>query len=209
VRGDGIETAAATSESFRYGEGLQFDVGEGPCLEALRHHETVYSPDLARDERWRVWGSKVAAKIDARSIISYRLFTTKNTLGAMNLYSGSVAAFDIEDIDNGLALAAHVAVTLAAARNAETLERAATTGTVMGRPEADLDGTVQNLSRPSVCGTPTRLTGPKPQAEEARGESDEHSQDARDRVGLAAILAGTRCHSLRETLGSRGIDVGG
>jgi GAF domain-containing protein len=104
----------------------------------LHHQETVYSPDLASDERWPVWGPKVAGETGVRSIISYRLFTTNNTLGAMNLYSRSVAAFDSEDSYNGLALAAHVAVALAAARNADNLERAVTTRTVIGQAEGIL-----------------------------------------------------------------------
>jgi hypothetical protein len=36
VRRDGIETAAATNESLRHMDGLQFEVGEGPCLDALQ-----------------------------------------------------------------------------------------------------------------------------------------------------------------------------
>jgi GAF domain-containing protein len=138
VRRDGIETAAATNEALRHMDGLQFEVGEGPCLDALQDHETVYSHDLASDERWPVWGPKVAAEIGVRSNVSYRLFTTESTLGALNLYSHQVEAFDTDDIYNGLALAAHVAVALAAARNAEDLERAITTRTVIGQAEGIL-----------------------------------------------------------------------
>jgi hypothetical protein len=36
-------------------------------------------------------------EIGVNSIVSYRLFTTKDTLGAMNLYSRTVDAFDAFD----------------------------------------------------------------------------------------------------------------
>ncbi len=70
--------------------------------------------------------------------MSYRLFTTEDTLGAMNLYSVKRNAFDADDIDNGHALAAHVGVALAASQQAEHLEMAITNRTVIGRAEGIL-----------------------------------------------------------------------
>jgi GAF domain-containing protein len=73
--------------------------------------------------------------IGVQSIVSYRLFTTKDTLGAMNLYSRSLDAFDSDDIENGGALAAHVAVALADAQNVAHLETAISVRTNIGRAE--------------------------------------------------------------------------
>ena len=70
---------------------------------------------------------------EVQSIVSYRLFTTKDTLGAMNLYSRTVDAFDDDDIANGGALAAHVAVALADAQNVRHLETAINVRTDIGR----------------------------------------------------------------------------
>lgn len=56
----------------------------------------------------------------------------------MNLYSRRTDAFDSEDIDNGWALAAHVAVALAEAQNVTHLEFAITARTVIGRAEGIL-----------------------------------------------------------------------
>ena len=72
------------------------------------------------------------------SIVSYRLFTTKDTLGALNLYSRKTNAFDTDDIYNGQALAAHVAVALSASQHVEQLELAISTRTVIGRAEGIL-----------------------------------------------------------------------
>ena len=70
-------------------------------------------------------------------VLSYRLFTTEESLGALNLYSREPEAFDRDDIYNGEALAAHVSVALAASRQAEQLG-IAITRTVIGQAEGIL-----------------------------------------------------------------------
>jgi AmiR/NasT family two-component response regulator len=80
----------------------------------------------------------VAREIGVVSVVSYRLYTTEESIGAMNLYSRSHAAFDSDDIYNGLALATHVAVALATAQNVANLQTAITTRTVIGRAEGIL-----------------------------------------------------------------------
>lgn len=138
VHPNGIDTPAGSDESLRRIDELQYELKEGPCLDALRTHETVHSTDLAGDERWPGWGPRVARDIGVVSNVSYRLFTTRDTLGAMNLYSRKPEAFDTDDIYNGQALAAHVAVALAGAQNAEHLETAVTNRTVIGQAEGIL-----------------------------------------------------------------------
>jgi transcriptional regulator with GAF, ATPase, and Fis domain len=138
VHHNGIETPAGSDAALRRIDELQYELKEGPCLDALLTHETVHSTGLADDERWPKWGPRVATEIGVASNVSYRLFTTKDTLGAMNLYSRKPEAFDTEDIYNGQALAAHVAVALASAQNAENLETAVTNRTVIGQAEGIL-----------------------------------------------------------------------
>ena len=138
VHPGGIDTPAGSDEALRRIDELQFTLKEGPCFDALRTHETVHSRDLATDERWPTWGPLVAKEIGVVCIVSYRLFTSADTLGAMNLYSRSHEAFDPDDVYNGQALAAHVAVALAASQNAEHLELAISNRTVIGRAEGIL-----------------------------------------------------------------------
>ena len=80
----------------------------------------------------------VAKELGVASIVSYRLYTTEDTLGAMNLYSTDPDAFDADDVNNGQALAAHVGVALAASQNAEHLEMAISNRTLIGRAEGIL-----------------------------------------------------------------------
>ena len=93
---------------------------------------------MRTDPRWPTWGPLVAKEIGVVSIVSYRLFTTEDTLGALNLYSRRPDAFDTDDVYNGQALAAHVAVALAASQNTTHLELAIANRTVIGQAEGIL-----------------------------------------------------------------------
>lgn len=132
---DGIDTPAGSGDALKKLDSLQFELKEGPCFDALHTHETVLGRDLASDPRWPNWGPRAAREIGVGSIVSYRLFTTTDTLGAMSLYSLRTDAFDTEDMYNGWALAAHVAVALAEAQNVTHLETAINARTEIGRAE--------------------------------------------------------------------------
>lgn len=138
VHGGGIDTPVGTTEALNRIDELQFVLKEGPCFDALHMHEIVHSRDLANDSRWPRWGPMIAKEAGVASILSYRLYTTQDTLGALNLYATTPDAFDADDIDNGHALAAHVGVALAASQNAEHLEIAISNRTVIGRAEGIL-----------------------------------------------------------------------
>lgn len=135
---NGIDTPAGTHETMRRIDELQYALGQGPCLDALHEHHTVSSANLATDQRWPVWGPQMAREIGVASSVSYRLFISENSLGALNLYSRQAGGFDEDDIHNGFALAAHVAVAVAGAEHAEHLERALVNRQTIGQAEGIL-----------------------------------------------------------------------
>jgi hypothetical protein len=57
----------------------------------------------------------------SRSSLSYRLFTTGRELGALILFSRQVDAFRIDDVLEGLAIAAHAAVALSGANRLDAM----------------------------------------------------------------------------------------
>lgn len=132
-RGDRIDTHATSDDLVREIDALQHELNEGPCLDALREDHTVISLDLADDDRWPSWGPQVVEKLGLHSSVSYRLYSTDKDLGALNLYGRKASSFSSEDIADGLALAAHVGVALAAAQEVEHLERALSGRTVIGQ----------------------------------------------------------------------------
>lgn len=132
-RGDRIDTHATSTDDLRQIDELQHDLDEGPCLDALQQDDTVHSDDLALDHRWPRWGPEVAQRLGLHSIVSYRLFSHGQTLGALNLYGKGRSAFGADAVHDGVALAAHVGVALAGAQEVETLERAIGGRTVIGQ----------------------------------------------------------------------------
>jgi GAF domain-containing protein len=133
-----IETPAATDDRCLRGDELQYSLGEGPCLQAILQHETVRCSDLREEDRWPVWSRRVSDELGFRSMLCVQLFVTEDTLGALNLYSTQIEAFDADDEAAALALAAHVAVALTAAKELESLESAIASRTVIGQAEGML-----------------------------------------------------------------------
>jgi GAF domain-containing protein len=136
VNRDGlIDTPAATSELVRRGDELQYEFGEGPCLDAIWHHDTVVSPDLTLEQRWPKWAPRVAAELNVRSMLCLQLFTSADVVGGLNLYSTEVAAFDDDDLDTATYVAAHVAVAVAETQHADDLRISALNRTIIGQAQ--------------------------------------------------------------------------
>lgn len=128
-----VETLAATDDLARVGDRLQYETGEGPCLSAIWEQTTIYSRDLGSDHRWPTWGRLVSQQTGARSVLAFQLFTHEDTLGALNLYARRVDGFDETDREEGLALAAHIAIAVTAAQQIDDLGHALDSRTVIGQ----------------------------------------------------------------------------
>lgn len=138
-RHESIDTPVHTDELVRRGDELQYELKEGPCLDAIWEQETIHTPDLADDGRWPNWGPRVVEELGVRSMLCIQLFTSDLTVGALNLYSKSTAAFDEgEQTMEAQALAAHVAVALVSAQEIEHLHTALDSRTVIGQAEGIL-----------------------------------------------------------------------
>ena len=84
-------------------EQLQFELGEGPCLDAYNHDVPVLEPDLANPAvvRWPAFtGPAVAA--GARAVFGFPLQLGAIRLGALNLYADTTR--DLTDREHGDAL---------------------------------------------------------------------------------------------------------
>jgi GAF domain-containing protein len=119
-----INTVAATDEVSLRVDAIQYEVGQGPCVNAIAEHETFLIDDLTTDERWPPFSHRAAAETGVHSMLSFRLFVDGDdgTIGALNLYSRRPGAFDEHDRSVGTILAAHAAIAVQAARNKERAE---------------------------------------------------------------------------------------
>ena len=133
-----IESPAATDDVARRGDELQYELGEGPCLQSIREQETVWSDDLTVERRWPRWSQRASDELGVRSMLRFQLFVTHDTLGALNLYSSKAHAFESEDRTAGLALSAHIAVALSSAQDAAGQESALLGASVIGQAQGIL-----------------------------------------------------------------------
>ncbi|MCP2241747.1 GAF and ANTAR domain-containing protein [Lentzea aerocolonigenes] len=110
-----IRTVAPTSGIVDIIDQLQYDFHEGPCVDAIAEHQTYRVGDVGTEARWPSFGP-AAADHGIHSLLSYRLFVTDRTLGALNLYSSRVDAFDERTEEDGLLFATHAAIALVGAQ---------------------------------------------------------------------------------------------
>ena len=109
------ETVAASSDIAREADQLQYDLEEGPCLEAAATGEPRLSNHLEDSEDWPRWGPR-AAKIGVNALLGIQLSTSDEVLGALNLYAGTAGAFTRDDIDIAEIYVTHATNALTAAR---------------------------------------------------------------------------------------------
>lgn len=80
-----VKTPAASDDLAAAGDRLQQELSEGPAWDTLWEEETVYVPDLAADTHWPRWGPRLTESTGARSVLTFRLFTIKDIIGALSM----------------------------------------------------------------------------------------------------------------------------
>jgi GAF domain-containing protein len=136
VKGDGQPmTLAASSELAEIVDRIEYDCGEGPCLDAIEHDDVTVSNDLANDERWPKFAERAVAETPVRSMFGARIFLSGKERGALNFYSDKVDAFDQLDLGIGAMLSVIASIALQHAeeqRRRENLEIALESSRVIG-----------------------------------------------------------------------------
>jgi transcriptional regulator with GAF, ATPase, and Fis domain len=128
-------TVGATGELAMKGDSIQYDEGEGPCLDATMTQRWVYTPDAGADQRWPRSSARMAEELDVGSLLSCRLSmdaSPARTLGGLNLYSTSRDAFDEQSRTLGLLLSTLAAVVVDASRREAQLHLALQSRAVIG-----------------------------------------------------------------------------
>lgn len=126
VRDDGtFRTLASTDERALKIDLAQYDVNEGPCLDALGQ-SVVHAPAFP-DERWSRLGSR-PVEDGVHAVASYRLAAPGGAVvdelaGSLNAYTSSPEGFGDDALEIGLILALHASSAIRAVREREALER--------------------------------------------------------------------------------------
>jgi hypothetical protein len=128
-----VDTRAATSERAFKVDQIQYELNQGPCLSAIWDEEVVSCPDLESEDRWGEWAPRTVRETEIRSTLSFRMFTQKDRVGALSLYSTHPHAFTGTDVDSGISLAAHTAIAVVTARHEEHMEIALDARSMIGQ----------------------------------------------------------------------------
>ncbi len=114
---------------------LQYQFGEGPCLEAAATSGVESAPDLRTENRWPLFARAIVDQTAVRSMLSFRLFLTEENRAGLNLYATRPGAFTEQSTATGSMFAAYASMALlAAARHdkANHLTRALETNREIG-----------------------------------------------------------------------------
>lgn len=97
---------AATDGAATLMEDLQFELGEGPCLDASRNRRPVLQPDLGRTAgtRWPGYGPAVL-EAGIAAIFAFPLQVGAIRLGILDLYREAPGSLDADELADALAYA--------------------------------------------------------------------------------------------------------
>ncbi|HVE47423.1 MAG TPA: GAF and ANTAR domain-containing protein [Acidimicrobiales bacterium] len=133
IEGRRISTVGASDDVPVQVDEIQYEVDEGPCLDAIRQHQVFLVGRLSDEERWPSFSRRAAAETGVASMLSLRLFVEQDTMGALNLYSRDVDAFDPDAQAMAAVFAAHASVALSAELQQEQFHEALSSRDVIGQ----------------------------------------------------------------------------
>jgi GAF domain-containing protein len=136
-----VETPVYTDDRALRADLLQYELGVGPCLDAVWEQDTFHIEDLTTEPRYVDWSRRVVEETGIRSSLSLQLFTDPESavsLGALNLYSPQPGSFDPDARAEAIALAAHAAIALQSAQTEAHLRSGLATRTIIGQAEGIL-----------------------------------------------------------------------
>lgn len=138
VQGSKIGTPAASDSVALRLDAVQFEVGQGPCIDAIAVDQIFMSDDLATEVRWPLFAARASVETGVVSMLGLRLFARGRTLGALNLLSSRKAAFGEESLAVGALFAALAAVALNAAQTEAGLQLALRSRDIIGQAKGIL-----------------------------------------------------------------------
>jgi PAS domain S-box-containing protein len=127
-----LSTPSSTGELATAGDKAQYELGEGPCLQALWDGQVLQIDDLSVETRWPAWTARAQA-LGAGSMLACQLATPRGMLGALNLYSTRPHAFDPTAAALIPVLATQVGIALARVQNEANLRAAIESRQLIGQ----------------------------------------------------------------------------
>ncbi|MET1020320.1 MAG: GAF and ANTAR domain-containing protein [Microterricola sp.] len=104
----GQSTMCASDDTAARLDELQFDLGEGPCWDAMSTRLPVLAPDLSTDgaSPWPLFTNAVQQDAsDVRAVYAFPLFVGSLDIGALDLYSSSHKPLERSQVTDATQLA--------------------------------------------------------------------------------------------------------
>lgn len=130
-----VETRAWTDALVTTLDQLQYDLGEGPCLDAMNPSipdDLVKVHWAEHEQRWPNYIHHAVSQ-GLRSQLGLRIYTESETVGGLNLYSTSTSEISHETELVAELLATHAAIALGRVRKETELTKALATRTLIGQ----------------------------------------------------------------------------
>jgi GAF domain-containing protein len=105
----GPAIAAASSEWAQGLDEMQYEEHEGPCIDAARTGMMFRVRDVGSEMRWPSYMPRVK-QAGALSMLSIPMNVESKTIGALNVYSRGVDAFEAEDVSLAEIIAGHASL---------------------------------------------------------------------------------------------------
>jgi GAF domain-containing protein len=135
--GKTFETVGPTDPLVIEADRLQYELRQGPCVDASLKSLSLASSDLAGDDRWPSWGPAVST-LGFHSILSSEIHGRGHRIGALNLYGGADVTFSDADFDMAQGFAHQASAVLSFALHEGRLLEAMDTRSVIGQAQGIL-----------------------------------------------------------------------
>jgi hypothetical protein len=111
VRGGKGHTLGASDDVARAADDLQYELNEGPCLQAAWNGADYLVFDVAGELRWPRYAAALNDRTPLRCVLAFQLPAEESA--ALNLYGLQPGSFSDDAIDVGAVFAAHVSSVVA------------------------------------------------------------------------------------------------
>jgi transcriptional regulator with GAF, ATPase, and Fis domain len=126
------ETVAHTDDLACKIDHIQYQLDEGPCLDALRGQPFQRVDDMPAEQRWPRY-TPLAVQEGVGGQLGLELYHDARSIGGLNLYATSSNAFDEETRYAAWLFATHAALAMGRTREAEQLNEALSSRKVIGQ----------------------------------------------------------------------------
>ncbi len=114
------ETVAASDDIAAFVDRLEREVGDGPCLDAIKDESAYVDSDLTDGSPWPTLHERVLAETPVRGMAGFRLINADQKTGALNLFSDTAGTLTSRSVDQAILLVSFASVALLAAQEQQS-----------------------------------------------------------------------------------------